>query len=363
MLLFMGDLYLGEVSKNLNIDTDLKKWINNNQYIICNFENVLHDSKLKKREDKNAILTFTQEQLSTFRKIFNPNLIFTLGNNHMHDLGEVGIKHTCDLLEDNNILYCGVGNKITVNKPLIIEANGKNIAILPVSTDDYEVMSIPATGKKLGMLEYHNPIILKIINQFKKQVDFFIVLPHWGKELMDMPSLKQRKIAYSWIDAGADLVIGHHPHVIQGKEIYKSKQIYYSLGNFVFPSFYGKNNIKKEWTKYNQRSISLKIIIDDNLTIDEQGLFYNEYKNSLSFCREALQELHKKSVFLNTKAFQFKKYYSLWERNYYKVLSKNYNYSAFFKKIWIKHRDYNKIHFLLRRFYMKIHQKLKEKYS
>ena len=95
-------------------------------------------------------------------------------------------------------------------------------------------------------------------------------------------------------------------------------------------------------------------IVDINFNF-LQGLFYNEYKNSLSFCREALQELHQKPVFLNTETFQFKKYYSLRERNYYKVLSKNYNYLSFFKKIWIKHRDYNKMHFLLRRLYMKIH--------
>lgn len=75
MIVFTGDLYLSKLLKNLNIEVDFKKWINKKQYVICNFENVLYNSKYKKREDKNAILTFTQEQLSTFRKIFNYNLI------------------------------------------------------------------------------------------------------------------------------------------------------------------------------------------------------------------------------------------------------------------------------------------------
>ena len=78
------------------------------------------------------------------------------------------------------------------------------------------------------------------IQKFKanEKVDFVIVMPHWGTEYKTTSTENQKYLAYRWIDAGADMVIGGHPHVIEESEIYKDKYIYYSLGNYIFDQWF-----------------------------------------------------------------------------------------------------------------------------
>jgi poly-gamma-glutamate synthesis protein (capsule biosynthesis protein) len=78
------------------------------------------------------------------------------------------------------------------------------------------------------------------LNKFKDKNVFIVLYAHWGDEYLANPSFRTVELAHQFIDEGADLVIGSHPHVIQKREIYNGKQIYYSLGNFVFDQYFSK---------------------------------------------------------------------------------------------------------------------------
>lgn len=137
-----------------------------------------------------------------------------LANNHIYDYGQKGFDDTIDTLEKINVNYFGEGHK------WITEVN----------------------GIKFGFLGYQGWVasesLLKAIKEdienLKKEVEIVVVSFHWGIERATTPNEVQKTLAYYSIDNGADLIIGHHPHVIQGIEYYKGKYINYSLGNFCF---------------------------------------------------------------------------------------------------------------------------------
>lgn len=137
----------------------------------------------------------------------------TLANNHSQDYGEISLTDTKDALDEAGIWW--VENLNT----LVKEVNGVKVGMIGL----YD-------------LNYSAPEILpKAMEQVKKDgAELIVVQVHWGIEGEGVPVARQREVAYAAIDAGADLVIGHHPHVIQGLEEYKDKMIIYSLGNFCF---------------------------------------------------------------------------------------------------------------------------------
>jgi poly-gamma-glutamate capsule biosynthesis protein CapA/YwtB (metallophosphatase superfamily) len=138
--------------------------------------------------------------------------IVNLANNHSADCGARGIQETKENLEHAGVGYFGLG---TVDKRSI-----KGI----------EVVNLGYTG---GRLEVRDAMA-KAVKSEKRADNLVVVSFHWGIEGEHAANDVQQKLAYAAIDAGADLVLGHHPHVLQGIEVYKGKQVVYSLGNFVF---------------------------------------------------------------------------------------------------------------------------------
>lgn len=141
--------------------------------------------------------------------------VVTLANNHSGDYGEQGLADTETALEEAGIDYC-IGDTITVK-----EVNGVKIAFIGIfvnyGTDDSE--------KQLRS---------DIENAKKQGAELIITAFHWGSEKATQPDETQQSLAHTAIDCGADLVVGHHPHVLQGIEKYNGKYIAYSLGNFCF---------------------------------------------------------------------------------------------------------------------------------
>ena len=306
MITFTGDLYLGR--NKTCFDSDVQKKIINSEYVVSNFENVLVNGLGTNRVDKASNLQFTKESLEAYLNNIKSKTVFTLGNNHIHDLGTSGIEDTISLLKTySNIKFSGVGYFNDVIKPLIIKDNNKQIALLSISTDEPEVMSILATNERQGVLDYNDCIIYSIVKQYKVLADYVVVIPHWGKEYVDYPSIQQRQKAYKWIDAGADLIIGHHPHVIQGKENYKDKWIYYSLGNYIFPDFYDKNGFQHKWSPKNNRSIMLQINFSEKLKISEIGLNYDTSSFKLKLNNSSKIQMNYKSEALIIDKVPFKK--------------------------------------------------------
>lgn len=138
--------------------------------------------------------------------------VANLANNHIGNEGKEGIETTMRLLAENGIKY-------TYQEPAIIEKRELKFGFL--GYDD--------TLKKADSSE-----VVKAIKRLSDQVDFVIVQFHWGVEYKTKPSSRQIELAHAAIDAGAELVVGNHPHWIQETEVYKNKFIAYSHGNFLF---------------------------------------------------------------------------------------------------------------------------------
>lgn len=161
----------------------------------------------------------------------------SLGNNHSLDYGRECFVETLDNLEKYNIKYTGGGKNLSsAYEPAIWEINGIKVGFLGFSRVTPNV-DWYATENRAGIVNGYDSNaknMIEVVKQAKEKVDFLIVSLHWGTELADYPRDNDVTIAKELIDNGADCIMGHHPHVLQGIEFYKNRPIVYSLGNFVF---------------------------------------------------------------------------------------------------------------------------------
>lgn len=161
--------------------------------------------------------------------------IVSLANNHALDFGTDALIDTFATLEDAGIDYVGAGETLDRAKaPVYYNIGGVKIAFLAASRVVF-AMDWYAKEDRPGMVGTYDPaLILESIREADKYSDYVVVYVHWGVEMTNEPVDYQRELAMKYIDAGADAVVGCHPHVMQGLEFYKGKPIAYSLGNFWF---------------------------------------------------------------------------------------------------------------------------------
>lgn len=148
--------------------------------------------------------------------------IVTLANNHSTNYGENGLSETQKHLEDAKIDYVGLGNMV------VKEINGTKFGFL-----GFDFFSDQPTDS-----DY------KLIRSSKEQVDVLIVGVHWGVEYTSEPLDIQRQWAKKMAVAGADVIVGHHPHWVQTSEALGNSVVYYSLGNLVFDQMWSENTRK-----------------------------------------------------------------------------------------------------------------------
>lgn len=162
--------------------------------------------------------------------------LVSIANNHTLDFGPVALQDTIDNLDQRGILHAGAGKNLDeAIAPTIIERNGQRIGFLAFNRVLPEGW---AAGKnKPGVASgYDDKAILEAVRTLRARVDVVVVSMHWGIERELKFHKGQQQFGRALIDAGAYLVLGHHPHVTQGLEFYKKGLIAYSLGNFVFTS-------------------------------------------------------------------------------------------------------------------------------
>jgi poly-gamma-glutamate synthesis protein (capsule biosynthesis protein) len=141
----------------------------------------------------------------------------SLANNHALDFGEFGY--------DDTVHY--------------LEAEGIGVFGAPFN-DSHLAMRTTLKKKNLCLVGYHSlfksdyAMVVQKITSIRFACDYLIVMAHWGEEYTHKPIAQQREAAHAFIDAGADLIIGAHPHIVEPLEIYKNHAIFYSLGNFLF---------------------------------------------------------------------------------------------------------------------------------
>lgn len=155
--------------------------------------------------------------------------ILNIANNHILEQGSIGFESTIKAIEKANLNVIG---NVENNKSKIVikEVKGFKIALAGFSNVDLKKIK---NDNHFAVLTENN--VLETIEQMKQlNANLIILSLHWGNEYIQIPSYQQRKMAYKFIDAGVDIIAGHHPHVIQPHEEYKGKHIFYSLGNFLF---------------------------------------------------------------------------------------------------------------------------------
>lgn len=164
--------------------------------------------------------------------------LVTLANNHALDYGRDAMLDTIDTLDRAGIRHVGAGKNLAeARKPAIVELNGRTFAFIG-ATRVYPEADWAAGTDSAGMFSAYDggAQLAEEVKAAKQQADYVIAYVHWGIEREETPNEVQKSIAHRLVDAGADLVVGAHPHVLQGIEYYQGVPIAYSLGNFVFGS-------------------------------------------------------------------------------------------------------------------------------
>lgn len=164
--------------------------------------------------------------------------IVSLANNHFFDLGVKGAEHAIDMLDSMGIKHVGAGRNLEeASRPEVIEVNNKKVAFLAFcECEESRIGWCPiAAADASGVNPLRMDYVVSEINKYRRQYDYLVVLPHWGKEAQILPTDHQYRLAKKMIDAGANLILGSHTHCIQPILHTKGVAVAFSMGNFLFP--------------------------------------------------------------------------------------------------------------------------------
>ncbi len=247
-IFFGGDMMLGrsvavQMGKNGNEYpfANIKETVSSADYAIANLEGPI--TKVNNSPTNRMVFHFDPALAPVLEAAGFDAL--SLANNHGLDQGAKGAADTKKNLSAADIGYFG-----------------------EVSSDKGPILNFETGGQKFAVFGLHDvyrkidpAVVAKEIETAKKDDAFVIVYPHWGVEYDHEHNARQAELAHAFIDAGADLVVGSHPHVVQGIEVYKGKTIFYSLGNLIFDQYFSVET---------QEGLALRLNIkaDGKMTVD-----------------------------------------------------------------------------------------------
>ena len=225
----------------------------------------------------NKMYTFraNPERLSIYDEM-GVDLV-TLANNHVYDYGSEAFNDMLDAFDDYNIPHIGAGhNKEEASKPYYFVVNGYKIAFVNANRSEKNILTPGATDDSEGVFRCYDPTdMINLIKSLRDSTDYIIAIIHYGRENSHELENEQVSSSKAYIDAGADMVVGHHAHTLQGIEFYNHKPIIYNLGNFLF------NDQEIETALF-------KVIIDDDGVMEYYmvpALQKNEFTDILSGSR------------------------------------------------------------------------------
>lgn len=162
--------------------------------------------------------------------------LVTIANNHVFDYGEDAFLDTLEILDKADIASIGGGKNIEeAKKPYYYIINGYKIAFVAATRAEKNILTPGATENTSGVMRCYDPtLLIENIKEVKANSDYVILLVHWGKESSHELEDVIIETGKMYIDAGADLIVGAHAHVLQGMDYYNDKLIAYNLGNFIF---------------------------------------------------------------------------------------------------------------------------------
>lgn len=252
-MLFFGDLMLdrhvkekiGALGLNYLFEKMGEEFFSGYNLVSANLEGAVTNNGLHYSPVMSYDFAFAPDLIGQLKK-YNFNF-FNLANNHLTDQGEEGINETKNNLDDMSYNYSGCKDgKAGDCSYKIIEIDNKKIGML---------------GLSMVYSALDSEEIKNIADSLSSATDFVIANVHWGAEYEHGQNEKQQGVARDLIDSGVDLIIGHHPHVVQGVEIYKNKPIFYSLGNFIFDQYFSKDTQEGLAVSVELNSVKNKIIL------------------------------------------------------------------------------------------------------
>lgn len=256
---FTGDSMLGrhveEVIQRKGVSyllQDFTEKFKTADYVSTNLENpIIETADHYEKDDFSMIHLYVKDE--HFQQLPDHGFtLFNMANNHMMDYQEEGLIHTIDQLEKGGTAYVGAGlDRNAAESIHFEEINGINVATLGF-TDVYS-KGASAQVDKPGIANTKPRRMIRQIGLADRQADLTIVQVHWGEEYNVMPTERQRQLAEAMAEAGADIIIGHHPHVLQPVEMIGDTVVFYSLGNFIFD---------QGWSKTRESAV-VKLEIDD----------------------------------------------------------------------------------------------------
>ena len=159
------------------------------------------------------------------------NPIAVIANNHMMDYGKQGLLDTLKNLKQKKVEYIGAGKNVAEASKYIVLGNDVKVGVIAIQYKDYYI----ATEENPGPFhDSYLKLLKQRINEMKSEVDWVVVVYHGGEEFLSVPMPYTKKLLKKILKFGADVIVAHHPHVVQGYEFIGKKAIFYSLGNFIF---------------------------------------------------------------------------------------------------------------------------------
>jgi poly-gamma-glutamate synthesis protein (capsule biosynthesis protein) len=209
-------------------------------FMAVNLESVVAEDGVGEKAEKEFTFLSPPTSVGPLR-LAGIDLVGT-ANNHILDFGAEGMSRTRELLEGGGLEVVGTGgDDQAAYQPVVLEAIGRRVGFLSFSRilETPEWAAAPGRPGVAAADDEALPRTIDAITAALLQSDLVVVLVHWGIELDSSAAPRQREIARQWIEAGASLVVGSHPHVLQGLELIDGGAVLYSAGNFVFASARG----------------------------------------------------------------------------------------------------------------------------
>ena len=256
-IVFTGDIAFSKYFKDHwqkeFLDEDILKFLNDADHVVANVEAPLTESLVSSTREINHFSH--PESADWFKKISAD--IWSIANNHILDCEEKGMEDTINAAKKVGAVTVGAGADISqASKYISLDVDG-GIGIFSVTYKRGEF--IRATETSAGCVIFDDTERIKeIIREIKSKNKRCILIAHGGDEFSNIPMPYIRKLYKKFLKFGADVVVGHHPHVVENYERVGDKIIFYSLGNFVFDTDY------QRLQKYSEYGILLKLVFDND---------------------------------------------------------------------------------------------------
>lgn len=231
-IIFGGDMMFDRYIRQMSVDkgydhilADVSEKLNTADLVVANLEGPVTNNESQSLHSEigsydNYIFTFDPVVLETLKK--NKMTLVNIGNNHMSNFGTQGVTDTKRFIKEAGLNYFGDTGTTGEQRYYVKEINGQTIAFV-----NYNAF-VPKAMENA----------MEDITTVTDAADHIILYTHWGEEYVTHSREDEQIVAHQFIDAGVDLIIGSHPHVVQESEVYNGRTIYYSLGNFVFDQYF-----------------------------------------------------------------------------------------------------------------------------